>query len=65
VLQREQKFRIDHYLAKETVQNIITFRFANAIFEPIWNRNLVDNVQIFVAEDLGVGRRGPYYDENA
>jgi glucose-6-phosphate 1-dehydrogenase len=59
-----QIFRIDHYLAKETVQNIITFRFANAIFEPIWNRNLVDNVQIFVAEQLGVGRRGPYYDEN-
>lgn len=59
-----QIFRIDHYLAKETVQNLITFRFANAIFEPIWNRNLVDNVQIFVAEEQGVGRRGPYYDEN-
>jgi glucose-6-phosphate 1-dehydrogenase len=56
-------FRIDHYLGKETVQNIIAFRFANGIFEPLWNRQYVDHVQITVAESLGIEGRGGYYDE--
>lgn len=56
-------FRIDHYLGKETVQNILVFRFANGIFEPIWNRRYVEHVQITVAESLGVGERGSYYEE--
>src|SRR5439155_24549951 len=55
-------FRIDHYLGKETVQNILAFRFANAIFEPIWNSHYVDSVQITVAEELGVEHRAAYYD---
>jgi glucose-6-phosphate 1-dehydrogenase len=55
-------FRIDHYLAKDTVQNLLALRFANSIFEPIWNRNWVDNVQITVAETIGVGSRGGFYD---
>jgi glucose-6-phosphate 1-dehydrogenase len=59
----DQVFRIDHYLGKETVQNLLVFRFANAIFEPIWNRRYVDHVQITVAEDLGVGSRGAFYDQ--
>ncbi|MGO9318400.1 MAG: glucose-6-phosphate dehydrogenase [Terracidiphilus sp.] len=59
----EQVFRIDHYLGKETVQNILVFRFANGIFEPIWNRNYVDHVQITVAETLGVEGRGPFYEK--
>jgi len=55
-------YRIDHYLGKETVQNILAFRFANSIFEPVWNANLVDSVQITIAEDLGIENRGRYYD---
>ncbi len=57
-----QIYRIDHYLGKETVQNVLVFRFANAVFEPIWNCNYVDHVQITVAEDLGVEHRGKSYD---
>jgi len=57
-----QIYRIDHYLGKETVQNILAFRFANVLFEPIWNRNYIDNVQITVAEQLGVEHRGNYYE---
>ena len=59
-----QVYRIDHYLGKETVQNLLVFRFGNAIFEPVWNRRYVDQVQITVAEDLGVERRGGYYDQS-
>jgi glucose-6-phosphate 1-dehydrogenase len=58
-----QIYRIDHYLGKETVQNILMLRFANAIFEPVWNRNFVDNIQIKVAESVGVEHRGGYYDK--
>lgn len=58
-----QVFRIDHYLGKETVQNIMVFRFANGIFEPIWNRHYIDHVQITVAESIGVGHRGAFYEE--
>jgi glucose-6-phosphate 1-dehydrogenase len=57
-----QIYRIDHYLGKETVQNILAFRFANSLFEPIWDRRYIDNVQITVAEQIGVGHRGGYYD---
>ena len=63
VLDEWQIYRIDHYLGKETVQNILVFRFANGIFEPVWNRRYVDHVQITVAEDLGVELRGGYYDK--
>ncbi len=62
ILEERQIYRIDHYLGKETVQNILVFRFGNSIFEPIWNRNYVDHVQITVAEKLGVELRGEYYD---
>ena len=62
VLHETQIFRIDHYLGKETVQNMLAFRFANGMFEPIWNRNFIDYVQITAAEDLGIGRRAGYYD---
>ncbi|PZS28034.1 MAG: glucose-6-phosphate dehydrogenase [Pseudonocardiales bacterium] len=58
----EQIFRIDHYLAKDTVQNLLALRFANSIFEPIWDRTWVDNVQITVAETIGVGERGGFYE---
>ncbi len=62
ILSEKQIYRIDHYLGKETVQNILVFRFGNSIFEPIWNRNFIDHVQITVAEKLGVESRGGYYD---
>ncbi|HXY50731.1 MAG TPA: glucose-6-phosphate dehydrogenase [Terriglobales bacterium] len=62
VVTERQIYRIDHYLGKETVQNILAFRFANGIFEPIWNRRYIDHVQISVAETVGVEQRGGYYD---
>ncbi len=62
ILREDQIFRIDHYLGKETVQNILVLRFANGLFEPIWNRDHIDHVQITVAESLTVGHRGGYYD---
>ncbi len=60
----EQLYRIDHYLGKETVQNILAFRFANALFEPLWNRNYIDHIQISVAEKIGVEDRGGYYEHS-
>jgi glucose-6-phosphate 1-dehydrogenase len=63
VLEERQIYRIDHYLGKETVQNVLIFRFSNGIFEPIWNRRYIDHVQITVAETVGVEQRGPYFDE--
>ncbi|MDL4777159.1 MULTISPECIES: glucose-6-phosphate dehydrogenase [Thermomonosporaceae] len=62
VFPEESIFRIDHYLGKETVQNILALRFANSMFEPIWNRSFVDHVQITMAEDIGIGGRAGYYD---
>jgi glucose-6-phosphate 1-dehydrogenase len=62
VFDESQVFRTDHYLGKETVQNLMAFRFANTLFEPVWNRNFVDNVEITVAEDIGIERRASYYD---
>ncbi|MDQ6687080.1 MAG: glucose-6-phosphate dehydrogenase, partial [Actinomycetota bacterium] len=62
VFEPESVFRIDHYLGKETVQNILAMRFANSMFEPIWNSNYVDHVQITMAEDIGIGSRAGYYD---
>jgi glucose-6-phosphate 1-dehydrogenase len=62
VFREPQIFRIDHYLGKETVQNIMAFRFANTMFEPVWNRNYIDHVQITAVEDIGIGTRAGYYD---
>ena len=63
VFHESQVYRIDHYLGKETVQNLLVFRFANAFLEPTWNRQFIDHVQISVAEDIGIGDRGGYYEE--
>jgi glucose-6-phosphate 1-dehydrogenase len=63
LFREEQIYRIDHYLGKETVQNILALRFANALFEPIWNSNYIDHVQITAAEDIGVEDRGGYYEQ--
>ncbi len=62
VFAEEQVYRIDHYLGKETVQNLLVFRFANTIFEPIWSRNYIDNIQITVAESVSIAERAAYYD---
>jgi glucose-6-phosphate 1-dehydrogenase len=64
VMDEHQIYRIDHYLGKETVQNILAFRFANSTIEPIWNRQYIDHVQITVSESIGVGGRGGYYDQS-
>jgi glucose-6-phosphate 1-dehydrogenase len=63
VFRERQVFRIDHYLGKETVQNVMAFRFANFMFEPVWNRNYIDHIQITAAEDIGIGTRAGYYDQ--
>jgi glucose-6-phosphate 1-dehydrogenase len=63
MFEEEQIFRIDHYLGKETVQNILAFRFANALFEPVWNNNYIDHIQITAAETVGVEDRGSYYEQ--
>src|SRR4051794_1497983 len=64
VFRERQVFRIDHYLGKETVQNVMAFRFANLMFEPVWNRNYIDSVQITAAEEIGIGTRAGYYDSS-
>jgi glucose-6-phosphate 1-dehydrogenase len=64
VLDERQVYRIDHYLGKETVQNMLALRFANGMFEPLWNRNYIDEVQITAAEDIGIGTRAGYYDKS-
>lgn len=64
VFEEHQVYRIDHYLGKETVQDLLVQRFANSIFEPLWNRNFIDHVQITVAEEVGVGTRGGYYEQS-
>ncbi|RAQ94920.1 glucose-6-phosphate dehydrogenase [Thermogemmatispora tikiterensis] len=63
ILHEDQIYRIDHYMGKETVQNILAMRFSNGIFEPLWNQKYIDHVQILVAEDIGIGGRAEYYDE--
>jgi glucose-6-phosphate 1-dehydrogenase len=63
VFDEHQVFRIDHYLGKETVQNVMAFRFANGLFEPLWNRNYIDRVEITAAEEVGIGTRAGYYDQ--
>jgi glucose-6-phosphate 1-dehydrogenase len=63
VFDEKQIFRIDHYLGKETVQNVLVFRFANGIFEPVWNRNYIDHVEITAAESIGIEGRGPFYEK--
>src|SRR5688572_32086502 len=62
--EEEQIYRIDHYLGKETVQNILALRFANALFEPLWNRNYIDHIQITAAETVGLENRGDYYERS-
>ncbi len=62
LFEENQIFRVDHYLGKETVQNMVAFRFANGVFEPVWNRNYIDHIQITFAEDKGVGNRGNFFD---
>jgi len=64
IFDETQIYRIDHYLGKETVQNMMAFRFANGMFEPLWNRNYIDSVQITAAEDIGIGSRADYYDSS-
>ncbi len=64
IFDETQVYRIDHYLGKETVQNMLAFRFANGMFEPLWNRNYIDSVQITAAEDIGIGTRADYYDHS-
>ncbi len=63
MLSEKQIYRVDHFLAKETIQNIIVFRFANSIFEPLWNNKYIDHIQITAAEDIGIGNRGAFYEE--
>src|SRR3990170_3793484 len=63
VFDESQVFRIDHYLGKETVQNILAFRFANGLFEPVWNRRYIDSVEITVAEDIGIEGRGAFFEQ--
>lgn len=62
VFNEDQVYRIDHFLGKETAQNVLFFRFGNTIFDPVWNRNYIDHVQITMAESVGVGHRAGYYD---
>ena len=64
IFDEHQLFRIDHYLAKDTVQNVLAFRFSNSVFEPIWNRTLIDTIQVTAAEDGGIGERAGYYDSS-